>query len=61
MSEKKEPKPSILDKPWRVVHSNGDVVAGFDDEQCAEDDAVERNKRADEFGIAARYTAAPKP
>lgn len=51
------PRPTILDDPFRVSHTNGDVVAGFSDLQSAEDDAKERNQRALRLGLRARYIA----
>lgn len=48
------------DKPFRVSHDNGDVVKGFDDQHSAEADAVDRNQRARDYGISARYAASAK-
>lgn len=55
------PRLTILDDPFRVSHTNGDVVAGFKDLQSAENDAAERNERALKLGLRARYLAGPKP
>ena len=42
------------DKPFRVSHTNGDIVAGFSDLESAQEDAAERNTRAQSLGIRAR-------
>lgn len=53
----------VLDKnrPFRVRHSNGDIVAGFDDRVSATDDANARNERAKALGLQCSYTASAKP
>ena len=56
------PEPvKMLDKPFWVCHTNGDVVASFSDQQSAEDDAKERNQQAVEMKLSCRYTSKPKP
>ena len=50
-----------VDKPFRVSHTNGDLIKGFMTMPDAETDAKERNQRAIDLGLSARYLAAPKP
>jgi len=56
-----EESKRYLQQPWRVSHSNGDVVAGFESEGDAKLNAQMRNVKAVELGIDARYTHGPKP
>lgn len=44
-------KIETKDKPFHVIHSNGDIVAGFDDQQSAIDDATDRNIKARELNL----------
>jgi len=46
---------------FRVVHNNGDVIAGFTTLDDAEADAIERNEKAKTLGLACKYAAIPKP
>jgi hypothetical protein len=39
-----------------IVDDKGFVVAVFDSKEAADKDAADRNKRAAEFKVAARYT-----
>ncbi len=40
-----------IDKPFHVLHPNGDIIAGFNDQQSAMDDADDRNIRACQLGL----------
>jgi len=53
----------VLDKdqPFRVCHTNGDIIKGFLDLSSATEDAKERNQRASSLGLQARYLASAKP
>ena len=55
----KETTAEYLLKPFRVNHTNGDCVAGFDTLSDAEENAAGRNAKAKELGISGRYVAAP--
>jgi hypothetical protein len=49
------------DKPyWVVLKSNKSFVAGWEDIRQADLDAADRNKRAEEMGIKARYEMVPR-
>ena len=50
-----------VDKPFHVLYANGDFIKGFMTMPDAETDAKERNQRALDLGLRARYLAAPKP
>ncbi len=54
-------KAPDIDKPFHVSHTNGDLIKGFLTMPDAEADAKERNLRALDLGLRARYLAAPKP
>ena len=56
----KEDAKAYLLKPFRVVHKNGDVVAGFDALPDAEEDATERDARAKDLDINPGYKAAKR-
>jgi hypothetical protein len=47
--------------PFRVSHTNGNIVAGFNDIASAEEDAKQRNQRSLNLGMSARYIALEKP
>jgi len=57
MSDVKTPDNQRL---FQVKHDNGDILAGFDDAQSAQEDAADRNKRAVEFGLKCQYHVEPK-
>lgn len=58
MTVKKNPD---LEKPFHVVHSNGDLIKGFLDEVSAIKDAEERNIKAEKLGIKSCYKSISKP
>lgn len=53
--------PKYLTQAYRVSHPNGDVVAGFDDENSAIQDATRRTTKATELGLTLIYAASAKP
>lgn len=61
MSQDKKKTPLEPEKPWRVNHDNGDVVAGFEDLESAKDDAIERNERAIALKLPVRYHSGRRP
>lgn len=50
-------KHKNLTSSFRVSHPNGDCVKGFDDAQCAREDAAERTARAGDLGLDVEYVA----
>ena len=61
MSETKKKPPQAHEKPFRVSHDNGDVVAGFEDLESAKADAIERNQQAIDLGLPVRYHSGRRP
>lgn len=55
-----EEKNAYLKKPFRVSHTNGDVIAGFDDLPSARQNAVDRNVKAKELGLDVLYVASAR-
>ena len=55
-----KPNPD-LKKPFHVVHSNGDLIKGFEDQGSADNDAKDRNARAEILGVSCRYKMILKP
>lgn len=54
-------KIKMTDKPFRVTHPNGDVVAGFLDLDSAEIDAKARTERALSLGLDIHYDSCVNP
>ncbi|KKL63094.1 hypothetical protein LCGC14_2178570 [marine sediment metagenome] len=50
-----------IERPYRVSHTNGDIIKGLMTIEAAEADAKERNQRALDIGFRARYIASAKP
>ena len=56
----KSETPQYLLDPFRVVHNDGNVVAGFKDEKSAAEDAADRTERAKALGLSCTYKAIEK-